>query len=162
MESSHLGTGDSWIAPSVDHQPKMDNLAALPAAIAASVAVYAHGGLGYQWLTRQLSTVEMRPTALSVRLFGREDVSAEVLGVTWHSVTAIFAASAVALYLSAFGALESRELLRFIALVHAALLGIGLAYLSRRLEVLKAPIPLVFSAAMITTAAFAWIASNSL
>jgi hypothetical protein len=140
----------------------MDNLAALPAAIAASVAVYGHGVLGYRWLIRQLSTVEMRPTALSARLFGPEDVSEEVLSVTWHVVTACFVASAAALYLSAFGALESRQLLRFIALLHAAFLAVGLLYLRRRLKIVKAPIPLVFSTVMVTTAVFAWIASDSL
>lgn len=139
-----------------------DNLAALPAAIAASVALFAHGAVGYRWLTAQLRATETRPTALSVRLFGPEDASAQVLGITWHAVTVIFLASAVALYLSVFGALESPELLRFIALVHAAILGLGLAYVRQRLRLLRAPIPLVFSAAMTVTAVFAWMASNSL
>jgi hypothetical protein len=139
----------------------MENLAALLAALATSIATFAHGALGYRWLIAQMGTVKMRPTELSIRLFGGDDVSAEVLGVTWHVVTAMFLASAVVLYLSAFGALQSKELLRFIAVLHAVTLVIGFIYMRRKLYLLRAPIPMTFSASMVATASFAWIASNS-
>jgi hypothetical protein len=140
-----------------------DNLVALPAAIATSIAVYAHGVLGHRWLTAQLRSVDMRPTEVSVRLFGPRDVSAQVFGLTWHVVTAVFFVSATALYLSAFGAIESLDLLRFIALLHASFLVVGVSYARGRLrQLVKAPIPMTFFACMATAAAFAWIASDSL
>lgn len=113
------------------------NLAALPAALAASIGVYAHGVLGHRWFTAQLHSVEMQPTPLSIRLFGPSDLSWQVFGITWHTVTVFFLATAVALYLSAFGALESRDLLRFIALIYAGFLAVGLIYTRGRVQVLK-------------------------
>lgn len=109
----------------------------------------------------QLRSVQMQPTPLSVRLFGDRDVSHQVLGVTWHSVTVVFLASASTLYLTGFGAVESRDLLRFIAIVHAAFLGVGLVYLGTRHDALRAPIPPLFVTSMVTASSFAWIASNS-
>jgi hypothetical protein len=138
------------------------NLAALIAAVAASVGVFAHGVVGGRWLAAQLGSVDMRPTQLSTRLFGDDDVSRQVFGVTWHSVSAVFLASAVALYLTAFGALESRDLLRFIAILHAAILGVGLFYIEVRPAAIAQPIPLTFMFAMVTAAGGAWIASTSL
>jgi hypothetical protein len=137
------------------------NLPALLAAVAASVAVCAHGIVGHRWLTAQLRSVDMQPTPLSTRLFGDGDASWQVFGVTWHAVTVVFLASAVALYLSAFGALDSRDLLRFIAIIHAAVLGVGLSYAWRRLDLFRGTIPPVFVAALVAAASFAWIASNS-
>jgi hypothetical protein len=137
------------------------NLPALLAAVAASVAVCAHGVVGHRWFTAQLRSVDMKPTRLSARLFGGRDVSWRVFGLTWHSVTAVFLASAVALYLSAFGALESRDLLRFIAIIHAAFLGLGLLYVEKRLDALRQPIPPLFMAVMVAAASLAWVASNS-
>ncbi|HYP55469.1 MAG TPA: hypothetical protein VEQ41_04110 [Solirubrobacterales bacterium] len=131
------------------------------AALAASVAVYAHGVVGQRWLTAQLRSVEMRPTPLSTRLFGEGDVTWRVFGVTWHIVTTVFAASALALYLTAFGALESRDLLRFIALLHVAFLGVGLAYGDKRPAAMRQPIPMVFATVIIAAAAFSWVASGS-
>jgi hypothetical protein len=138
------------------------NLPALFAAVAASVAVCAHGIVGHRWFMAQLRSVEMQPTHLSTRLFGDRDVSWRVFGVTWHSVTVVFLASAVVLYLSAFGAVESRELLRFIAIIHAAFLGVGLVYIEKRLDTLtRRPIPPLFVTAMVAVASLAWTASNS-
>ncbi|HEX2097298.1 MAG TPA: hypothetical protein VHF50_08020 [Solirubrobacterales bacterium] len=139
----------------------VSNPAALIAAVAASVAVYAHGIVGQRWLTAQLRAVEMRPTPLSTRLFGEGDVSWRVFGVTWHVVTTVFAASALALYLTAFGALESRDLLRFIALVHAAFLGVGFVYIDKRPAAMLQPIPLVFVTVITAAAAFSWMSSGS-
>jgi hypothetical protein len=109
----------------------------------------------------QLRSVEMQPTRLSTRLFGDRDVSWRVFGITWHCVTAVFLASAVALYLSAFGALESRDLLRFIASIHAAFLGVGLVYVEKRLDAVRRPIPPLFLTVMVAAASLAWAASNS-
>ncbi len=137
------------------------NLPALIAAVAASVGVFAHGIVGGRWLVEQLDSVDMHPTRLSTRLFGGDDVSAQVFGVTWHSVTAVFLASAAALYLTAFGALESRDLLRFIAILHAAILGVGLFYIELRPAAIAQPIPLTFLFAMVAAAGGAWIAASS-
>jgi hypothetical protein len=109
----------------------------------------------------QLRSVEMRPTRLSKRLFGDRDVSWRVFGLTWHSATAVFLASAVALYLSAFGAVESQDLLRFISIVHAAFLVVGLIYVEKRLDALRQPIPPLFVTVMVAAASLAWAASNS-
>jgi hypothetical protein len=109
----------------------------------------------------QLRSVELQPTRLSTRLFGNRDVSWRVFGLTWHCVTAVFLASALVLYLSAFGAVESRELLRFIAIVHAAFLGVGLVYVEKRLDALARPIPPIFVTCMVAVATLAWAASSS-
>jgi hypothetical protein len=137
------------------------NLAALFAGVAASVGVCAHGIVGHRWFMAQLRSVDMQPTPLSTRLFGARDVSRQIFGVTWHCVTVVFLASAVTLYLSAFGALDSRDLLRFIAIVHAAFLGVGLVYMGRRLDAFKGPIAPLFVAVMVAAASLAWVASNS-
>jgi hypothetical protein len=137
------------------------NLAALFAGVATSVGVYAHGVVGHRWFMAQLRSVEMQPTGVSMRLFGHRDVSREVFGVTWHCVTVVFAASAAALYLTAFGALESRDLLRFIAIIHAAFLGVGLVYTGNLIGALRGPIFPTFVTAMVAAASLSWIASNS-
>ena len=137
------------------------NLAALFAGLAASVGVYAHGVLGHRWLVAQLRSVEMRPTPLSRSLFGERDISWQVFGVTWHIVTTMFMASAAALLLTALGALESRDLLRFVAIIHVAFLAVMLFYVEKRLEALAQPIPLLFVVVMVAVASFAWVASNS-
>jgi hypothetical protein len=137
------------------------NLPALFAAVAASVAVFAHGIVGHRWFMAQLRSVEMQPTRLSTRLFGERDVSWRVFGLAWHSVTAVFLTSALALYLSAFGALESRDLLRFIAIIHAAFLGVGLVYIEKRRDVLRRPIPPLFLAVMVAVVSLAWAASSA-
>ena len=138
-----------------------ENVIALPAALAASIGVYAHGVVGHRWMTAQLRSAEMGTTPVSARLFGPRDVSSQVFGLTWHVVTTVFLASAVAFYLTAFGALESRDLLRFIAILHAAFIGVGLLVVRGRLLALRGPIPRVFFAGMATAAAFSWLASDS-
>jgi NADH:ubiquinone oxidoreductase subunit K len=125
------------------------------------VAVFAHGLVGHRWFTAQLRSVEMQPTPLSTRLFGEGDVSSQVFGLTWHIVTAVFLVSAAAFYLSAFGALESRDVLRFIAIIHAAFLAVGLFYIEKRLDVLRGRIPSLFVISMVAVASLGWAASNS-
>ena len=137
------------------------NYPALIAGSAAAVGVYAHGVLGHQWLVAQLDTVEMRPTALSVRWFGEREVTRMVLDITLHSVTVVFLASAAALFLTAFGALRSRDLLWFVAIVHAGFLGLGLFCVEKRLDALARPLPLLFGTGMTMIAGFAALASGS-
>jgi hypothetical protein len=117
------------------------NYPALIAGLAASVAVYAHGVLGHRWLVAQLDSVEMQPTAMSVRWFGDREVTRMVLDITLHSITVVFVASAATLFLTAFGALESRDLLRFVAIIHFGFLALGLFYIEKRLDALAQPLP---------------------
>ena len=133
------------------------NLPALFAAGAASVAVCAHGIVGHRWFMAQLRSVELQPS----RLFGDRDVSWRVFAVTWHCVTVVLLASAGALYLAAFEAVESRELLRFIAIIHTGFLGVGMVYLIKRLDMLTRPIPPIFVACMVVVSVLAWAASSS-
>jgi hypothetical protein len=137
------------------------NLPALFAGVAVSAGICAHGVVGHRWLATQLASAEMQPTPLSARLFGARDVSREVFGVTWHSVTAVFLASATALYLTAFGALESRDLLRFIAVLHASFLGVGALYVGIGRDAFRGLIPPLFVVGMTAAAVLAWVASNS-
>jgi hypothetical protein len=138
------------------------NYAALIAAVAASAGVIAHGVVGQRWMAAQLGAAEMPVTPLSRRLFGPGDASAQIFGVTWHSVTAVFVASAIALYLTAFGALASRDLLRYIAVVQLAFLAVGGFYIVRRPGTLaRGVIPPLFVTVMLIGVVCAWIASNS-
>jgi hypothetical protein len=140
------------------------NFAALGAAVAASLGVLVHGVVGQMWLTDQIRPGERGaegPTELSTRLFGPADVSVQVLGVAWHAVTAFFAVAAGALYLTAFGALESVDVLRFIAVVFVAFLAVGAFYLASMLAALRGPIPALFVTVMAAGAILSWVASNS-
>lgn len=137
------------------------NYPALIAGLAASVGVYAHGVLGHRWLVAQLDSVEMQPTALSRRWFGDREVSRQVLCIALHSVTVVFVASAAALFLTAFGALESRDLLLFVAIIYGAFLALGLFFVEKRLDALVQPIPMLFTTGMILIASFAALASGS-
>jgi hypothetical protein len=137
------------------------NYPALIAGLAASVAVYAHGVLGHRWLVAQLDSVEMRPTAMSVRWFGDREVTRWVLCIALHSITVVFLASAAALFLTAFGALESRDLLLFLATIHAAFLALGLFFVEKRRDALLQPIPLLFATGMSVIASFAAVAASS-
>lgn len=132
------------------------NVPALFAGGAASAVVCVHGIVGHRWMTAQLGSVELQPT----KLFGDGDVALRVFGVTWHIVTAVFTTSAVTLYLVAFGVVESRELLRFISIVHAVFLGVGLLYLIQRPDAIFRPIPPVFVACMVGVSVLAWLASS--
>lgn len=132
------------------------NVPALFAGVAASVVICAHGIVGHRWMMAQLSSVELQPT----KLFGDADVALRVFGVVWHIVTAVFLTSAVTLYLVAFGVVESRGLLRFISVVHAVFLGVGLVYLIPRPDAIFRPIPPVFVACMVGVSVLAWLASN--
>jgi hypothetical protein len=137
------------------------NLAALVAAVAASVGVLAHGVVGQMWLSAQLGTAEMEVTPLSTQLFGPSDVSAQIFGVAWHCITAVFLAAAGALYLTAFGAIASPGLLRFIAILYLAFLAVGGFYLFRGPRLLRGAIPPLFVTVMVGSAVLSWVASNS-
>jgi hypothetical protein len=138
------------------------NLPALIAAVAASVGVCAHGVVGGRWLGEQLGSVDMHPTRISTRLFGPSDVSAQVFGVTWHSVTAVFLVSAGTLFLTGFGALESRDLLRFIAVLFASFLVVALVQVKWRRDSVFQPIPLTFFTCMAAATTCSWLASNAI
>jgi hypothetical protein len=79
----------------------------------------------------------------------------------------LFLASAVALALTAFGALESRDLVRFVAVVEVATLmvggiyTVGGIYVEKRADVLTRPVPLLFAIGMVAATSLTWIASNS-
>ena len=130
--------------------------AALAAAAADTVAVLVHGVVGYRWAMQQLRAVELPASSL----FGDAGVGLRVFQVTWHAVTAVFAVSAVALYLVAFDAVDSPELLRFVTAVHVAVLLVGLAVMVRRLDALMGRIPPVFVTCMTTVALGSWLASR--
>jgi hypothetical protein len=55
---------------------------------------------------------------------------------------------------------EGRELLRFISIVLAVFLGVGLVYLVKRLDAIFRMFPLVVVACMLGVSALAWLASN--
>ena len=131
----------------------MNGPAAL-AAICASAAVCAHGLVGHGWFTAQLRTAALKPTTL----WGDADVAWRVFAISWHLVTAVFAASAATLFLFAFGAVESIEVLRFIAIMHASFLGLGLVYLRDRLRVLARPFPALVVVSLAGVSVFPWLA----
>ena len=124
------------------------DIAILVAALAATVATLVHGGVGHRWMMQQLHGVELPPSAL----FGDADVGLRVFLMTWHAVTAVFAVTAGALYLLAFGGGSGRELLLFLAALHLVLLLLGLLVFARRLDAVLRPVPPVFAACMTTVA----------
>lgn len=134
----------------------MSEPAALVAAVAATLAVVVHGGVGHRWMRQQLDAVQLPRS----ELFGDADVGVRVFTVTWHAVTALFAVSAGALYLVAFGAVSSPELLRFVSALHAALLLVGLLVFLRRLDAVLRPVPPVFVTCMTTVVVASWLAAR--
>jgi hypothetical protein len=122
------------------------------AAGAASVSVWAHGVVGQRWFVAQLTHVELRPT----KPWGDADVTRRVFAVVWHIVTALFLASAVTLYLAAFEVVVSRQLLRFVSIVYAASLGVGLLFLGRRPDALGRPFGAVVVACLAAVSVLAW------
>lgn len=145
----------------------MDNPSALLAAAALVVVYSVHGVVGHRWFMAQLAAVEMQPTPLSKRLFGDRDVAWRVFGTAWHIVTAVFLASAAALALTAVGALESRDLVRFIAIIEVATLIVGMLYTvsgiynEKSANVLSRPVPLLFAIGMVVATSLTWMASGS-
>lgn len=134
------------------------NAPALAAAGAASVAVWAHGVVGQRWFVAQLGSLELRPT----RPWGDAGVTRRVFAVVWHLVTATFAASAAALYLAAFEAVESRTLPRFVSLLFALFLVGGLVYLGARREALTRPFGILVVACLLGVSVLAWLAQAGL
>jgi hypothetical protein len=124
------------------------------AAGAASVSVWAHGVVGQRWFVAQLSHLELRPT----KPWGDADVTRRVFAVVWHIVTALFLASAVTLYLAAFEVIESGQLLRVVAIVYGASLGVGLLFLGPRPDALRRPFGAVVVACLAAVSVLAWLA----
>ncbi len=137
------------------------NPAALIGAISVSVTAAVHGIVGHRWFMTQLGTAEMRLTDISRRLFGEREDYWRVFGVAWHSLTLMFVSFAVVLYLAAFGALGSPELVRFVAILNTAELALGGVYFNWALDSILAPVPLLFTVTMVTTTTCAWIAIGS-
>ena len=75
-----------------------------------------------------------------------------------HIVTAVFLTSAVTLYLVAFEAVESRELVHFISIAYAVFVGIGLLYFGKRLAALARPFAAVVVACQVGVSVLAWLA----
>lgn len=134
------------------------NALALGAALAATAAAAVHGIVGHRWFTAQLASAELAPS----RLFGDAEMSFRVFAVTWHVVTAALAVSAAALYLTALGEIASRDLLRFIAALHAAFLGVGAIQIGVRPAALRRPVPPVFVACMSVVVVLSWVAAGEL
>jgi hypothetical protein len=130
------------------------NALALLAAGAASAVTCAHAVVGQRWFVAQLGSLALQPT----RPWGDADVTRRVFAVTWHIGTAYFAASAVALYLAGLEAVESHALLRFISIVYAASVAIGVAYLRERPRTLARPFAAVVVTCLLGVAVLAWLA----
>jgi hypothetical protein len=129
------------------------NVPALFGAGAASTAVWAHGIVGQRWFVAQLGSIALRPT----KPWGDADVTWRVFaGRVAHRDGGLpcFGCDA---YVVAFG-VESRELLRFISIVYAVFLGIGFVYLSKRLDRLRRPFPVVVLTCLVGVSLFAWLA----
>ncbi len=145
----------------------VDCPSALIAAIAALMIAAVHGIAGHRWMNAQLGSVDLRPTPISERLFGEREVTWRVVGVAWHGLTVLFLGSAAVFLLTAFGALESRDLLRFVVIDLVAVLVVGLIYMGgvifgeKTLDAFRSPVPPFFTVAMVAMIAFGWIASNS-
>jgi hypothetical protein len=132
------------------------DLALVLAGTADSVAVLVHGVVGGRWARRQLGAVQLPESAL----FGDADVARRVFDVTWHAVTAVFVVSAVTLYLMAFDAFASAQLLRFVAALHLAFAVVAVVVFARRLDAVVGRVPPVFATCMGTVTVVCWLASR--
>ena len=130
------------------------NEPALGAAVAATVLVLAHGGVGHGWHRAQLRDVTFQATPI----VGDADAAHRFFQVTWHLVTVLFAATAVALYAIGLGEYESPTALRFISITYVAVLGVCGAYFIRHLGALRKPIPSIATVAMLAVVVLAWVA----
>jgi hypothetical protein len=128
---------------------------ALAAAVAATILVVAHGGVGHVWHRAQLRDVAFKSTSI----VGDADAAHRFFQVCWHLVTVLFAATAVALYAIGFGELASATALRFIAITYVGVLGVCLVYFGPRMAALLKPIPSIAGTAMVGVVVFAWLAA---
>jgi hypothetical protein len=126
------------------------------AGAADTVAVLVHGVVGGRWAREQLHAVELP----ELQLFGDADVGRRVFYVTWHVVTAVFVVCAATLYLMAFDAFDSAELLRLVAALHLAFAVVAIVLFARRLDALAGRVPPVFAACMGTVTVACWLASR--
>jgi hypothetical protein len=133
----------------------MDNTPAFVAAVGASVLLIAHGIVGHFWSRMQLREARLMPTMI----IGDDVLAHRMFAIVWHIVTCTFAASAITLYLAAFGAVGGSAILRFISAAHASYLILGGALFATRLDAFLRPIPLIAAVSMLDVAVFAWIAS---
>jgi hypothetical protein len=132
------------------------DVALVLAGAADAVAVLVHGVVGGRWARQQLAAVQLPDSAL----FGDADVARRVFGVTWHAVSAVFVVSAATLFLMAFDAFDSVELLRFLAALHLSFAVVALLLFARRVDALAGRIPPVFATCMGTVTVATWLASR--
>jgi hypothetical protein len=119
----------------------------LVAALADLTAVVAHGYLGQRLIVDRLTTEHLFET----RAFGTAEATRRVMVVTWHAVTAAFAASAIMMALLAFGAVTSRPAALFVSAMHVGVLIVGLVVAGRHIfDGPLRPIPVVFVTCMTT------------
>ena len=115
-----------------------------------------HGVIGHGWVTRQLDGVTLKDS-----LWWRDaDLARRVMFIAWHFVSIAFLALAIALLAVGVGEVQSRTLLRFVALTDAAFALVGFAILGRRiLAAARAPMAIMAVPALVLAAVMAWIAS---
>ena len=130
----------------------------LVAALADLTAVVVHGYVGHRLILARLTPERL----FSTRAFGDAVSTRRVLLVTWHAVTAAFAASALGMALWAFGTVTSDSGPLFVSAMHAGFLVVGLTVMGRRLTgLLRRPrlIPVGFVTAMTTVVLMGWLGS---
>src|SRR5262245_14497277 len=110
-------------------------LAAIAAAADVGLVV-AHGVIGHRWHLAQLRPATFQPTAL----VGDADLARRFFTITWHLLTVVFVASALAFALAAAGEVRSPPLLRFVAASHGGFLVVALAYVIGRGRAILRPI----------------------
>jgi hypothetical protein len=133
------------------------NVLALIGGLGQVVVFVGHGVIGHGWLTRQLDGVTLKDS-----LWWRDpDLARRVMFIAWHFVSITFLAFAIALVAIGAGELQSRALLRFIALCDAAFAIAGAAILGRRiLAAARAPMAIAAVPALVLAAVMAWIAAG--
>jgi hypothetical protein len=127
---------------------------ALLAAVGDVVLVAAHGVVGHVWHRAQLRRVTLAPTAL----VGDAEVARAFFTVTWHIVTAVFAACAVVLAAAGLGALDSPALVRFVAWLHVGFLATAGCFALPRGLALVRPMPAIALGGMIAGMVGAFLA----
>jgi hypothetical protein len=131
------------------------NLPALGAALAATVLVVAHGGVGHGWHRAQLRDHAFKPT----RIVGDAAAAHRFFQVTWHIVTIVFALTAVAFYAVAFGAVVDPRVLQLVSVGYGLILALCLAHFGRTPRALLKPIPSIAGAGMVALVVLAWFAA---
>ena len=115
--------------------------------------VFMHGYVGHRNFLTPLRADQL----FSTRLFGDAAWSRKVFIVTWHIVTAVFAASAGMMLLMAFAGVDSRPAALFVSTLHISFLLVALVVSGRRIAWPPRRMPLAFVTGMSTAAVMAWL-----